>query len=173
MDESDLVNYLLGNFIYGRGPENIFFPENGKFSILLKNSLAVHSELIRWRKLEKNKDPSIVILHGASFDLSDEITLDFAFEAATLEHFIGSCQVKISRLGPNRIIVELFNVTSYTSANVYKEIFRWKKYPPSTVRSPYKCEKQKTYSNISQYFSFTMTQKELDDLRVNKNDKKR
>ena len=48
-NDRQLVNHLLGNFIYGKGPENIVFPENGKFSNMLKGSIAVGETLVKWR----------------------------------------------------------------------------------------------------------------------------
>lgn len=53
--ERDLVNNLMGNFLWGTGPENYLFPENGKFSNVLKSSIMVGESLATWSK-SGNKD---------------------------------------------------------------------------------------------------------------------
>ncbi|NUY82715.1 hypothetical protein HUK80_17565 [Flavobacterium sp. MAH-1] len=161
-DENAMVNILLGNFIWGEGPENIVFPKNGKFSGLMKNSIAVGESLIKWDR--KGQSDGIF---AWSMGARNEINTDIKSGFLSLEHFMGSVSVRIGKVDSDNILVEIFNVTSFTSGNLTKDIpfVNWfVDSPMSTVREPYDVypylTEQRTYSNTSQYFSFTMNKKE-------------
>ena len=47
--EKQIVNYVMGNFIFGTGPENLVFPTNGKFSTMLKESSIFEKALNNFR----------------------------------------------------------------------------------------------------------------------------
>lgn len=98
-------------------------------------------------------------------DARGEINVDVNTGFISLEHFIGSAAVKISTVDANTIQVQIFNVTSLTSGDLNKDapIFKWFTTPlKSTVRNPGYL--QNDHSNISQYFSFTMSKTEADKL---------
>jgi hypothetical protein len=72
--------------------------------------------------------------------------------------------MNISKVDHENIRIEIFNNTSFTSGNLSKDIPVLNKYfgnPSSTVRksrtSHPSLTQQRTYSNISQHFSFTMS----------------
>ncbi|WP_459926617.1 RHS repeat domain-containing protein [Flavobacterium covae] len=161
--ERELVNTLLGNFIWGDGPENIVFPENGKFSNSLKNSIAVGETLVEWAK-GGHKDGQ----YNWGMDTRGEINVGIHSGYTSLEHFLGSVSLTIKKVDENKIKVEIFNITSFTSGNIYKDLPFGKTIfgnPNSTVResnqsSPY-LTSQRTYSNTSQHFSFTLSSSEL------------
>lgn len=158
--DKDLVNNLLGNFLWGIGPENYVFPENGKFSTELKNSIAVGETLLKWKK-EGFKDG----IYGWNMGLGGEISVDANSGFTSLEHFLGSVSVKIGRVDDQTIKVEIFNVTSLTSGDIDKDLFGLKPLK-STIRDG--CTKMQTdHSNISQFFSFTMTNSEAEKI-INK-----
>ena len=69
----------------GKGPENIVFPENGKFSTELKSSIAVGETLLSWSK-SNYKDG----VYRWGMDLRGEINVDVHSGFTSLEHFIGS-----------------------------------------------------------------------------------
>lgn len=166
--QEELVNYLMGNFIYGLGPENIIFPENGKISSILKYARTVRKAINEWNRINVRNKMGFSYINnsdakGTTFKFDDEFMLDYHHEHWTLEHFLGSVYIKITELPNGGIRVEIFNITSFHSGNYKKDIFKKYAYQPkSTKRDKSPClNSQPTYSNISQYFSFTMSKEEL------------
>jgi hypothetical protein len=83
-----------------------------------------------------------------------------------LQQFVGSTAVKIGKVNEEQIKVEIFNVTSFSSGYLTKDIPVAKWFvdtPESTKRMDGSGEKL-TYSNTSQYFSFTMSTSEANKL---------
>lgn len=135
------------------------FPENGKFSTVLKSSIAVGETLNKWARNNYKDDKYSWSMGGRG-----EVNVNVNSGATSLEHFLGSVAVRIGKVDDKTIRVEIFNVTSFTSGNVYKDIpvVNWfTSDPTSTVRESHRkypyLTLQSTYSNISQYFSFTMS----------------
>jgi RHS repeat-associated protein len=155
--DKDLVNHMLGNFLWGIGPENYVFPENGKFSTELKGSIAVGETLTQWAKNNYKDD-----VYGWHMDLRGEINVDANSGFTSLEHFLGSVSVKISKVDEQTIKLEIFNVTSLTSGDFNKDVFGLKALK-STVRDG-STHMQTDHSNISQYFSLTISTSEADKL---------
>ncbi len=159
--EKGLVNKLLGDFAYGVGPENWVFPENGKYSTLLKGSLAVGETLVDWAK-NKFKDGR----YQSKMDLRGEINVRIKGDNISLEHFLGSVSTKITTLNENTIKIEIFNVTSFSSGYLEKDIpvVQWFVSSPNSTKRNTDGLFSKTYSNTSQYFSFTMSTSEANKL---------
>jgi RHS repeat-associated protein len=160
-NEHDLVNHLLGDFIWGKGSENIVFPHNGTFSSALKGSTAVGAALLDWaRNNFVQKKPYLW-----EDRIGGEIEMTSKGGLTSLEHFLGSVSVKISKTDANRINVEIFNVTSMHSGYLTKSlpIVNWFVTAlVSTVRNS--GDHQLTYSNVSQYFSFDISTGEAEKL---------
>lgn len=172
-NENDLVNYLLGTFMYGLGPENIVFPENGKFATILKGSVAVGESLAKWQK-NKYKDGQ----YGWGMGLRGEINVDLNSGLTSLEHYMGSVAIRIGKIDDKQVSIEIFNVTSFVSGYLMKDIpvANWfVNTPESTVRNPnIRLDTpgiQPTYSNISQYFKITMSFSEAEKLANRSNPK--
>ena len=158
----DLINKLLGDFIYGDGPENWVFPENGKFSTELKGSTAVGETLVAWAKNGFKDDR-----YGWTNDLRGEVNIRMNSGNISLEHFLGSVSTKITTVNENTVKVEIFNVTSFSSGYLQKDlpVIKWfVDSPKSTKRILGKEHFQPTYSNTSQYFSLTMSTSEANKL---------
>ena len=160
-NEHDLVNHLLGDFIWGKGPENTVFPHNGKFSTSLKNSPAVGAALLDWaRNSFVQKTPYLW-----EDKLGGEIEMTSNGGLTSLEHFLGSVNVKISMTDAHRVNIEVFNITSMYSGYLPKSLpgISWFVTPPtSSVRNS--GFHQLTYSNTSQYFSFDISTSEAEKL---------
>jgi len=137
------------------------FPENGKFSTSLKSSVAVGETLATWAKGGKKDD-----IYSWGMGLRGEINVDINSGATSLEHFLGSVSVKINTVNVDMIKVEIFNITSVTSADFDKDIpILNKTYNPlkSTLRNP-NSGSQIDHTNTSQHFSFTMSKSEAEKL---------
>lgn len=97
-------------------------------------------------------------------DKRGEINVDVNSGFTSLEHFLGSVAVKISKVDEQTIKIEIFNVTSLSSGDINKDLFKGMVSPlKSTVRDGTN-HTQTDHSNISQYFSMTMSTSEADKL---------
>ncbi|HTN08245.1 MAG TPA: hypothetical protein VL098_09720 [Flavipsychrobacter sp.] len=157
-NEKELVNYLLGNFVWGKGPENIVFPENGKFATNLKNSIVVGETLVDWAK-----NNYIDGVYKWGMDLRGEINVDVNSGLTSLEHFLGSAATKITKIDDDQIRIEIFNVTSFGSGYLTKDIPIINKFVdnPRSTRRMDNSGSQLTYSNTSQYFNLTISTVQL------------
>ena len=161
LTEKDLVNKLLGDFLWGKGPENTVFPHNGKFSNLLKSSVAVGEGLVAWNKAGK-KDG----VYNWGINWRGEVNVDVNSGFTSLEHFLGSVSLKITKVDDDMIKVEIFNVTSLTSGDFDKEIPIINKLidPLKSIPRNPNTYTQTDHTNTSQYFSFDMSTSEADKL---------
>ncbi len=161
----DFSNFLLGNMINGDGPENIVFPTNGRVSTYLKNSGIANDAIEAFYK--KNASYNGEYLIGFTSEMSGNThSLGSVLENGLWhpETFLGSATVTVSKTNAEEIMVEIFNVTSITSGDLWKHM-PWNHYTKSVVRNnDGKTEKNK-YGNISQTFSFTVP---IDRNRVGK-----
>ena len=155
--DKELVNNMLGNWLWGIGPENYVFPENGKFSSELKGSIAVGETLVSWAKAGYKDN-----VYYWGMGLRGEINVDLNSGFTSLEHFLGSVSVRISHVNDNTIKLEIFNVTSLTSGDINKDIFGSRALK-SNLRDGI-IKRQTDHTNISQYFSMTMSTSEADKL---------
>lgn len=163
--ENQLVNNLLGDFVWGNGPENTVFKHNGKYSNLMKESVAVGESLAKFSyDMEKGSSEGISQTYSWANDARGEVNVNVASGPLSLAHFVGSCQLKVTSFSnTDEIMVEIFNVTSLTSGDFIKDITPDKLVKPlkSTVRNGNDNKSQTEYSNTSQYFSFTMSRKDF------------
>ena len=77
---------------------------------------------------------------------------------------VGSCQLRVTSFSnTDDVMVEIFNVTSLTSGDLIKDLTPDALVAPlkSTVRNGNDNRSQTEYSNVSQYFSFTMSRKDF------------
>jgi hypothetical protein len=120
---------------------------------------AVGEALSEWS--EKNfKDNT----YRWQMDLRGEINVDVNSGLTSLEHFLGSVGIRINTQDRNNVKFEIFNVTSFTSGFLIKDLPLINKLvdsPNSTVRNS---SNKYTYSNISQYVSFSLTPTEINKL---------
>ncbi len=86
--EKQLINQLLGDFIWGNGPENIVFKHNGKYSNLMKESIAVGETLAKFSyDLEKGASQKT---YSWANDLRGEVNINMSSGPLSLAHFVGS-----------------------------------------------------------------------------------
>jgi RHS repeat-associated protein len=165
LSESEMVNNLLGDFVWGNGPENTVFKHNGKYSNLMKESVATGETLAKFSYDMEKGDPSgISKTYSWANDLRGEVNVNVASGPLSLAHFVGSCQLRVTSFSnTDEIMVEVFNVTSLTSGDFIKDITPDRLVSPlkSTVRNGDKSKSQVEYSNMSQYFSFTISRKDF------------
>jgi hypothetical protein len=155
----DVVNTLLGNFIWGHGPENYVFPTDGKISSSLKSSTMVGEALARW---DRNNRPDNQT-QSWSMDSRGLVNVTLSTGGLlNLPQFLGSVTMKIQKMDNDKIMISIFNITSITSGDLtVSKLFGDN--INSVVRNP-DAVKQPYYSNISQKFSFTMSTSETDKL---------
>ena len=163
--ESQLVNGLLGDFIWGNGPENTVFKHNGKYSNLMKESVAVGETLAKFSyDMDKGSSEGISQTYSWANDARGEVNVNVASGPMSLAHMVGSCQLRVTSFSnTDDVMVEIFNVTSLTSGDLIKDLTPDALVAPlkSTVRNGNDNRSQTEYSNVSQYFSFTMSRKDF------------
>jgi RHS repeat-associated protein len=157
--EKDFVNFMLGNFAYGMGPENYFFPETSKFSQGLKTSNMVGEVLVHWSNQGKSDDFS----EAWSMDARGQVNV-FARNGniINVENFLGTAHVNIRKVNSKEIEITIFNVTSITSGDLSKHL-PGGEYIESRVR-PTSLDYRVPYSNISQTFKIRMSTAEAGKL---------
>jgi len=153
--EKDLVNTLLGDFVWGNGPENIVFPHNGKYSKSLSSSIMVGETLAAWNNAGRSKSD-----FNWAMDPRGEVNVEANSGFISLEHFIGSAALKVTTQKDNSVLVEIFNVTSLKSGDIMKDLIPFLYKPLESTKRNGSNNSQVEYSNQSQYFSFTLTQNE-------------
>jgi len=148
-----LVNVLLGNFIKGKGPENIVFPTNGVVSNQLRGAGIVEDAVNSFYSTNKGRKTLV----GTNGEYSGNM---YSFHSVlkngefSLETFIGSASISVRPISNSELMVKIVNVTSIASGDLAKHL-PWNKYPMSVVRDPSNPRGNK-YGNISQTFSFTI-----------------
>jgi hypothetical protein len=106
-------------------------------------------------------------IDGWNIGAGNELSLDFSGEITSLQHFLGSVGMKMSKNIDKSIRVEIFNVTSITSGYLWKDFVGFNKdlkqfvSPISTIRN---ANSFYSYSNISQYISFDLSINEVNAL---------
>jgi hypothetical protein len=153
-NDKALINFLLGNFAWGEGPENYVFPTDGKFAKSLSNSYLVDNALIAWSKDGAKDD--FAMWNGMGIYRQQRAFWD-NLGVLNLENFLGSAGVKINKIDDKQIMITIFNTTSLTSGDLTKHLypFDWG-YGKSRMRGPLASFKT-PYGNISQTFKLTMS----------------
>ena len=153
--EKDIVNYLLGSFIYGTGKENIYFDENSKFSKSFSTSFSFNGGAMEEyystniKNLQQGKSlqdlDKVYFKYGASEQASDFVSNYFSFLSAS--NLVGSYSVTTKTTDKN-VEFYIYNVTSISSGSFGKH-FGEKIVPTSAVRFK---DKKTPYGNTSQVF---------------------
>ena len=141
------MNYLLGNFIRGTGPENYVFPVNGQVSNFLRNSDGVNSAISMWKDRKSPDSWSGKV----SFGLNRQAELGFQNRLISMENFVGSADVTIQRINNTQIMLRVYNITSITSGDLSKHMVG-RQWLPSVVRDG---SSSIPYSNILQIYQLT------------------
>jgi hypothetical protein len=160
MDDKTLINFMMGNFITGEGPENIVFPENSEISKRMLNSDIVAYALLDWynsnKKALNNKDPKslvgikpTLISFGSREAIADVV--DNGFSIFGIPGFVGSATITII---PNEkdIKIKVFNITSVTSGDLWKDL-PWNDESISSVRFR---DQTTPWGNTSQEYSVSI-----------------
>lgn len=148
------VNYLLGNFILGTGPENMLFPPETTASQAIKKSRLMRKTLKAYLTDRKDTlyDPYSFRAHFGPVE-----TILITAHPTGIEHFTGSFEGAIVRTSDSTWRMTVVNVTSVTSADLYsaflKPSFWMRSFPRSSAPHP--------YGNIMQVHQLIFTAPEL------------
>lgn len=154
--EKAWVNFLLGNFLYGQGPENIIFPVNGEVSMGLKHSSVVKSALRKFQDSLFSLSDGQHLVHRSEFFIKDLIlTLN---QPLSIRHYVGSVDIILAPESDSTISLTIFNVTSVTSADYSTHYRRPSKWPKAIPRqkSPH------PLSNTSQVYQLIINSSEIE-----------
>ncbi len=155
INETNLVNLLLGNYIRGTGPINYIFPTNGAVSKLLIGSQVLNDAFKDWiYNGSKNNFHKKI-----EFKVSRQAQLIKLDKIISLENFIGSVDVTINWTSTDKVIVRIYNVTSITSGDLTKH-FPGGNWMPSVVADP-NAKSKEPYSNILQIYQLAFRQYKL------------
>lgn len=149
LDEKNLINLMLGNYIRGTGPTNYVFPINGIISKYLLGSKVLSDAFSSW----KNAELEDKFHEKIEFSLLRLKELTEQEKIVSLENFIGSVDITINWTSAETIIVRIYNVTSITSGDLTKH-FPGVTWMPSVVRDPNEKDNL-PYSNIFQIYQLS------------------
>lgn len=158
------VNYLLGNFIFGEGPENILFPTGSEVGNSLRNS-AILSKALRAYLDTLPTLPRHPFEFRSVFSTPEFMTV--LHKPFSLQHFVGSADVQIQQISDSVFLMNVYNITSKTSADLYSSVFSSNLWLSSDPRQ----QIPQPFANISQVFQLTFSLEELEAL-AQKSDKK-
>ncbi len=149
------VNYLLGNFISGTGPENTLFPPDTPASNALKESQLLKKAVRAYVKDRKDTlfDPFHYRAHFGPLE-----TIRITAHPTGIEHFTGSFDCSIVRTSDTTWYMVITNITSVTSADLYSAFAK----PSSWLKSFPRTYNPTPYGNIFQVFQLHLTRKEMD-----------
>ena len=142
--EAFVVDRLLTNFAIGQGAENYNFPTNGIISSKFLSSDILTSALIKFKN--GNKIEAEQFSFGAK-----ELGKDF-LRTGTLFSITGLTGSGTITIVPNKdgVKIRIFNITSLTSGDIFKNPSNDQNWPKSYVRDPYKTT---PYGNISETYN--------------------
>ena len=158
ISDKDFLNYIMGNFISGLGPENYVFPTDGIISKRASEGETFKTAVNQWYELNRNQinNGRHSPLRGYEFKVdygipqqSGDIIRDKTF--FTIPNFIGSAWATVDVVNQDSIKVTIFNVTSLTSGDLLKHSQEW---PKSLKRLR---GVHVPYGNISTTFSVTLS----------------
>jgi RHS repeat-associated protein len=145
--ESFVVSRLISNFASGEGAENYNFPTNGIISSKFLQSDVLKSALNDFSK--GNKVEATQYSFGGKELGKDLLRTGTLF---SITGFVGSGTITIVPT-KDAILIKIFNVTSLTSGDLFKNPSSDSGWPRSYVRDP----RQTTpYGNISQTFNLSI-----------------
>jgi len=144
--ESMVVAMLLNNFVQGSGPENYVFPTNGIISSKFLNSDIVKAALADYNRGILASNQSVQYSFGGK-DLVKDIYRNGTIFSIT--GLVGSGTVTITPTAKG-LQIKIFNITSLTSGDLFKNPVSDKNWPKSIIRNP---DAVTPYGNISQTFN--------------------
>ncbi len=151
--ERGWINYLLGNFLMGDGPENIFFPHGSAPSSFMKNSLLVRKTLRQYFDQQPIPADSTWTAYPR-FGLPELINT--LRQPLSLRHFIGSAEIRINQRSDTTIQLTIINVTSITSSDITRHFRPERRWPASVPRS----HQGQPLSNTCQVFQIILCNEE-------------
>jgi hypothetical protein len=122
------VNYLLGSFLLGDGPENILFTEKTFPSQVIRRSHLMKKGLRNYFRINTERSDSIYVFRTRFW--LDDVLLTLT-HPLSLRHFIGSAEVRITQCSDSTITAVLINITSLTSADMATHLRKPEKWPRS------------------------------------------
>jgi hypothetical protein len=152
--EKELVNYLLGNFISGIGPENTLFKEDSEVCHFIRDARIIKTAFRNYLgKPSETNDSSFYCI--AIFRLPDLIAT--LAHPLSVRHFVGSAEILISESNDSLLLVTVMNTTSITSADFTTHLKKQSRWPVSRQR----CTSPGPLSNTSQVFQLRYTRDEM------------
>lgn len=154
--DAEFTNFILGCMIYGIGPENIVFPTNGTISSSLRGAGIVHDALEVFYAKNTGKTTHLTSISqefGGNWYNGGSFLFQGTFHPET---FLGSANVKVKQKNEKQLLVEVFNITSLTSGDIFKHAEFAYSYPMSIVRDQLADEQTNAFGNTSQTYSFTI-----------------
>ena len=152
----EFSNFLLGNMIYGTGPENIIFPLNGKVSSYMRDAGIVKDAMNSWYDANIGRSNFTT----TKTEVSGNLSMPGAALVGGIFHpesLVGSATVHIRPINNREVLVTIFNVMSLTSGDLRK-IWPGNHSVGSVVRDPALGigANENRYGNTSQTFQFTL-----------------
>ena len=144
--ESMVVAMLLNNFVQGSGPENYNFPNNGIISSKFLNSDIVKAALADYNLGILAPNQSVQYSFGGKELIKDTYRNGTIFSITGL---VGSGTITITPTAKG-LQIKIFNITSLTSGDFFKNPVSDKNWPNSIIRNP---DAVTPYGNISQTFN--------------------
>jgi len=148
------VNYLLGNFILGTGPENVLFPPETSASQAIKKSRLMRKTLREYMAGRKDTlfDPYPFRAHFGPVE-----TILMTLHPTGIEHFTGSFEGAIQKTSDSTWRMTVINITSVTSGDLYSAFIK----PSSWLKSFPRSKAPHPYGNIMQVFQLNFNEHEL------------
>ncbi len=151
--ESDFINFMMGNFIKGTGPENYVFPPNHPINNkALRNSEIVINAIQKWVNNGRPKNMTFPSDYGIVEQGSNYIDYGSFY---SIENFIGSADIDIQlSCDKKSIFVTIMNNTNLTSGDLFKHFpfsLQHGKWPVAKPRTP-NINGPQPYTNISQTY---------------------
>jgi hypothetical protein len=129
--EKNWVNYLLGNFFMGEGPENIYFPSDTEPALYLSEALIVKRAIKQYTHAPAKTTDSTWIYHGR-FGVIDLIST--IIRPLSIKHFTGSAEIRIYPFNDTMLMITVINITSLTSADYTTHLKGQSRWPVSIPR---------------------------------------
>jgi len=129
--EKNWVNYLLGNFFLGEGPENIYFPPDTEPALYLSKALIV-KKAIKQYTLAPAKTTDSTWTYYSRFGIIDLIST--IIRPLSIKHFTGSAEIRINPFNDSLLLVTVINITSLTSADYTTHLKHQSRWPGSIPR---------------------------------------
>jgi len=152
--EKALVNYLLGNFLSGQGPENILFESKSEASGYIRNARILKTAIRNYLDdMAQGKDS--IYYCDATFRIPELIST--LGQPLSVRHCIGSAEIVISNSKDSLYFITMMNTTSITSADYTTHFTNPCRWPFSRSR----CTTPGPLSNTCQVFQLTFTRDEM------------